>query len=192
MDISGGGRALAFTGAGIGDGSAPGERISPQSHYEFGPGRNPDDDPEGNLTYWNPAAERLLGYPSAEALGRNLHDLLAPERYHEAHQAAFPGFFRTGQGAAVGKTLELHALRKDGREIAVALSLSSVRIGGGWHAVGILRDITELQQSEAKYKALFDGAGEGIPVVDLKTRQFRQANSALCSIWDTLKKSSRG
>jgi len=140
-------------------------------------------DPEGNLTYWNPAAERVLGYTSTEALGRNLHDLIAPERYHEAHNAAFPEFIRTGQGAAVGKTLELHARRKDGREIAVALSLSAVRIKGGWHAVGILRDITELKQSEARYKALFAGAGEGILVADLKTKQFRQANSALCRMF---------
>jgi len=140
-------------------------------------------DPEGNLTYWNPAAERVLGYTNTEALGRNLHDLIAPERYHEAHNAAFPGFIRTGQGAAVGKTLELHARRKDGREIAVALSLSSVRIKGGWHAVSIMRDITELKQSEARYKALFAGAGEGILVADLKTKQFRQANSALCRMF---------
>jgi PAS domain S-box-containing protein len=98
---------------------------------------------EGNLTYWNPAAERIFGYTSAEALGRNLHDLIAPARYHEAHRAAFPEFLHTGQGAAIGKTLELHAIRKDGHEIAVAVSLSSVRIQDGWHAIGILRDITE-------------------------------------------------
>ena len=98
---------------------------------------------QGTITYWNPAAERIFGYTSAEALERNLHDLIAPERYHEAHGAASPEFLRTGQGAAVGKTLELNAIRKDGREIAVAMSLSSVRIQGSWHTVGILRDITE-------------------------------------------------
>ena len=140
-------------------------------------------DTQGNLTYWNPAAERIFGYTSAEALGQNLHDLIAPERYHEAYKAAFPEFLHTGQGAAVGKTLELHAIRKDGREIVVAVSLSSVRIHNGWHAVGILRDITELKQSEAMYKALFAGAGEGILVADVKTKKIRQANSALCRMF---------
>jgi len=140
-------------------------------------------DPERNVSFWNPAAERLLGYTNAEALGRNLHDLIAPQRYHEAHQAAFPEFVRTGQGAAVGKTLELHARRKDGREIAIALSLSSVRIKSGWHAVGILRDITELKRSEANYKTLFAGAAEGILVADLKTKQFSHANPALCRMF---------
>ena len=129
-------------------------------------------DPEGNLTFWNAAAERIFGYSRNEALGRNLHDLIAPRRYHEAHHAAFPEFLRTGRGGAVGKTLELAARRKDGREITVALSLSAIAIKGGWHAVGILRDITEdkiaeaaLRQSEEKYRALFENAGEAIFVV---------------------------
>jgi PAS domain S-box-containing protein len=104
--------------------------------------------PEALLTFWNPAAERILGYSSAEALGQNLHDLIAPQRYHEAHHAAFPGFLRTGQGSAIGKTVHLHATRKDGREITVAMSLSSVQMRDGWHAVGILRDITELKQAQ--------------------------------------------
>jgi PAS domain S-box-containing protein len=140
-------------------------------------------DPEGSVTFWNPAAERVFGYAKTEALGRNVADLIVPERYHEAHKSAFHGFVRTGQGAAVGKTVEFPARREDGREITVALSLSAVQIKSGWHAVGLLRDITELKQSETRYKALFDGAGEGIAVVDLKTRQIRQANPTLCRMF---------
>ncbi len=105
-------------------------------------------DPEGRVTYWNPAAERVLGHVKAEALGRNLHELLVPQRYLEAYHAAFPGFMSTGRGAAVGQTLELRARRKDGREIDVALSLSAIRIKGAWHAVGIIRDITEQKLAE--------------------------------------------
>ncbi len=105
-------------------------------------------DPEGRMSYWNPAAERILGYTSAEALGQNLHDLIAPARFHAPHHAAFPTFRQTGQGGAIGKTLDLVARRKDGREISVQLSLSAVQMDGGWHAVGIIRDITERKRLE--------------------------------------------
>ncbi len=81
--------------------------------------------------------------------------MIVPQRYLEAHQAAFPEFLRTGQGAAIGKTLELHARRKDGHEIAVALSVSAVRIKGDWHAVGVIRDITERQQAESLERAVY-------------------------------------
>lgn len=47
-------------------------------------------DAHGTITFWNPAAERILGYMPAEALGQNLHALLAPERFHAPFSAAFP------------------------------------------------------------------------------------------------------
>ena len=124
-------------------------------------------DSGGGVTYWNAAAERILGYTAAEALGWNLHELIAPERYHKTHRAAFLEFQRTGQGAAIGRTLELHARRKDGREIAVSLSLSAVRHQGVWHAVGILRDITEQKRAEEALRAsqqIIEGIINAIPV----------------------------
>lgn len=107
-------------------------------------------DQDGNITFWNPASEVILGYRRNEVLGKNLHDLIAPVRYHEAHRTAFIEFARTGRGAAVGKTLELAAICKDGREIAVSLSLSAVQIAGCWHAVGLMRDITEKKAAEQR------------------------------------------
>ena len=111
-------------------------------------------DPAGRISFWNPAAEHIFGYTREEALGRELHPLLAPERYHDAHHQALPMFQRTGRGNAVGKTLSLHARRKDGAEIAVAVSLSSIQIRGQWYAVGILRDETERQAQEIELRRL--------------------------------------
>lgn len=133
--------------------------------------------PDGNISYWNPAAERILGYTSAEAMGRNLHALLAPARYRAAHLAAFPAFRATGQGAAVGKTLKLEARRKDGAEISVQLSLSAVKNKGAWSAMGILRDNTALQRaedtlraSEEKYRKLIETTATGYLIVDRRGR----------------------
>ena len=105
-------------------------------------------DSAGMVSYWNPAAEHILGYTRAEAIGQNLHSFLVPPRYHAAHHAAFPLFLQTGHGAAVGKTLDLSARRKDGKEISVQLSLSAIQINSDWHAVGILRDVTDRKRME--------------------------------------------
>jgi PAS domain S-box-containing protein len=120
-------------------------------------------DPKGLVSYWNPAAERILGYSSDEVIGQNLHHFIAPERYQEAHHAAFPLFQQTGQGGVIGKTLELEALRKDNVEITVQLSLSAVNMQNGWHALGIIRDITDQKQIEEellKAKELAESATE--------------------------------
>lgn len=105
-------------------------------------------DHNGAISFWNPAAEAILGYPADEVIGRNLHNLIAPERFRAAHHAAFPEFQKTGRGAAVGRTLELAARRRDGYEITVSLSLSAVNLHGQWHAVGVLRDITQRRNVE--------------------------------------------
>jgi PAS domain S-box-containing protein len=105
-------------------------------------------DQQGKISFWNPAAERILGYSRTQAIGTKLHDLVAPARYKSLFENAIPEFSKSGQGKAVGRILELEALSKDGREISVELSLSALQTKDGWQAVGILRDITARKRLE--------------------------------------------
>ncbi len=105
-----------------------------------------------NISYWNSAAEELFGYSIQEAIGKELHMLLAPEKYHDAFRKGLNEFRKTGEGGAVGKTLELEAVRKDGTEFPIELSMSSHQLKGHWHAVGIMRDITERKRMEEELK----------------------------------------
>ena len=107
-----------------------------------------------SITYWNPAAERMFGYSAEEAVGRNLHRLLAPARYRQAIQQGWGRFCETGQGPVVGHTLEMSGQRKNGEEFPVELSISSVAIDGHWHATGIVRDISERHRAEALRREL--------------------------------------
>ncbi|MFH0897941.1 MAG: PAS domain S-box protein, partial [Candidatus Bathyarchaeota archaeon] len=130
-------------------------------------------DDEGNISYWNEAAERIFGYTKEEAIGKEMHIFLGPERYYEAYRKGFSKFKETGQGPVVGKTLELSAIRKGGIEFPVELSVSSVEVRGKWHSIGILRDITErkkfeeaLRESEGKLNAMLQSIGDHMSMID--------------------------
>ncbi|WP_073237709.1 PAS domain S-box protein [Desulforamulus putei] len=106
-------------------------------------------DGQGNVTFWNPAAEQLFGYSREEILGKDLHRLVVlDECLYQAYNKAFKHFQLTGEGNTIGKTTELKAKHKDGRELDVELSLSALRIRDAWHAVGIVRDISERKRLE--------------------------------------------
>ncbi|MFZ2198682.1 MAG: PAS domain S-box protein, partial [Thermodesulfovibrionales bacterium] len=102
----------------------------------------------GAVSFWNPAAERLFEYSAKEAMGMDLHKIIVPQRHYDDFRKGFAGFAETGEGAVVGKTLEMNARRKDRTEFPVELSISGIRIEEEWHAVGIIRDITERKQAE--------------------------------------------
>lgn len=106
-------------------------------------------DGRGRVTYWNPAAEAMFGYSSEEIVGRDLHEVLAPDPYLERYRAGIAEFRRSGTGAAIGLTREMYAMRKDRTEFPIELSVSSVKIRGEWTAIGIIRDITERKHSDA-------------------------------------------
>ena len=116
---------------------------------------------QGKISYWNPAAERVFGYRSKEALGKDLHKLLAPAGEYNAIKEKFDIFKETGKGAAIGETTELVAIRKDQTEFPIELSLSVFKLQGEWHSLGIVRDISDrkraeaqLRESEKRYKEL--------------------------------------
>jgi PAS domain S-box-containing protein len=102
----------------------------------------------GNISFWNEAAERIFGYTQKEVINRDLHRLLVPKKYLEAFTEGFKNFKDTGQGSAIGKTIEMSALRKDGTEFPVELSLSTFQIRDERYALGVVRDISDRKQAE--------------------------------------------
>lgn len=105
-------------------------------------------DSAGDISYWNPASERIFGYSYEEAVGKDLHALIVPSAQQNAFKEGFERFKKTGEGPVLGKTLELSALRRNGTEFPVEVSISAVPIKGRWHSIGIIRDFTERKRSE--------------------------------------------
>ena len=121
-------------------------------------------DSKEKVSYWNKAAESIFGYPKKDAMGKNLYTLIIPHRFREDHLKGFERFQDTGQGAVMEKTVELAALRKDGTEFPIELSLSGVQIKGKWNAIGIVRDITERRQTEETIRQMaYHDALTGLP-----------------------------
>ena len=149
-------------------------------------------DNQGKIAHWNKAAQRIFGYTRDEVLGHDLHRLLSPDRFNEAQQHAFPRFQAAGEGADLGKTLEVAAIRKSGEEFPVELSLASTRLDDRWCAVGIVRDITErkraeaaLRDSEAKYRGIFAASHDAIMMLEPPTWRFIDANPATLAMFGT-------
>lgn len=103
-------------------------------------------DPRMKVTLWNTGAERVLGYTEEEMLGQTLMSIV-PERYREAKNRGFAEFIKSGSGPVIGQVLELEALKKDGTEIPVEISISSREVGGAHVATAIARDITERRRA---------------------------------------------
>lgn len=111
-------------------------------------------DSDGNVTLWNPAAERMFGYAAEEIIGHNLHSMLVPSRYLDAHHSAFSKFTQSGTGPLIGEITELDALKRDGSEFPIEISISGVKIKDSWHAVAIVRDITIRKLADEHLKQL--------------------------------------
>ena len=103
---------------------------------------------KGEITAWNRAAEQTFGWPSEKVIGRPLADVLIPERYREAHWRGLDKFRKTGKAPIMNKRIELMALHRDGREVPVEMTVTPVRVRGGFSFNAFMHDISERKQVE--------------------------------------------
>jgi diguanylate cyclase (GGDEF)-like protein/PAS domain S-box-containing protein len=102
------------------------------------------------ILLWNKAAETLLGYSKEEALSMPLRALV-PLYLRYQHLAGIKRFNETGPGPLLqtGKPVELAALLKDGSELFIELTLTTLESSGtprSW-VVGVIRDVTGRRDS---------------------------------------------
>lgn len=145
-------------------------------------------DHQGKITLWNRAATKMFGYSAKEAIGRDLHDLIVPQRTRRKARKGFATFAKTGKGPLIGKTTECTARRKDGSEFPVELSISAFRQDSRWYATGIVRDISERKKihealiaSEEKFRQLANKSLVGIYII--QDGVFRYVNPKLAEIF---------
>ena len=81
---------------------------------------------DGEITGWNPAAERLYGYTAAETVGQKISLLVPPDRSDESHDL----LRRTGRGEAI-EQFETVRMQKDGGTVEISLSVSPIKDSSG-------------------------------------------------------------
>ena len=100
---------------------------------------------------FNPAAEQMFGYRRTDILGRNA-EILLPAAERAAAIGAMTQYLATGRGPLAGRQLELAAVRADGTEFPVELTVALVGSERNRAMTGFVRDITERRQLEEQLR----------------------------------------
>ncbi|MBS1202161.1 MAG: histidine kinase, partial [Chromatiaceae bacterium] len=146
-------------------------------------------DDAGRIGFWNAAATRIFGYTEQEAMGQDAHLLLTPSRLRCMAREGFRTFSQTGAGPVLGKTLRFDAVRRDGTEVPVELSVSALKRRDRWHTVGVIRDVSDREaalekarESETRFRTLFEEAADGLLIADPETGRFVQGNARMAAL----------
>jgi PAS domain S-box-containing protein len=139
--------------------------------------------PLGAVVYWNKGAENTFGYTRAEAIGRELSELIIPADRIEEDEKFFKQIIDSGQS-----TFESLRKRKDGSMIPVDISTRVILDDQGRvkYIFSSKKDITDrklveeaLQGSELRYRRLFESAKDGILILDGESGQIVDVNPYL-------------
>lgn len=132
-------------------------------------------DGNGQIIEWNPQAEHIFGWSSAEIIGRRLSDMIIPERLRASHESAYQRFLAGGPSRVQGKRLEMPALHRSGHEFPIEITVGSIQVGNEIIFSAFIRDITEqrraadaLRASEDRYRAFIAQSTEAIWCFELE------------------------
>jgi hypothetical protein len=126
-------------------------------------------DTKGCITFWNPQAERIFGWPAGEVYGRMLSETIIPEKYRAMHNKGLENYSRTGEGPALNVLLHLSAVDRQQKEFPIEITILPINQGGETFFCAFIRDITErkrtemaLKESEKKFRTLAESTPQKV------------------------------
>ncbi|MDD5272222.1 MAG: SpoIIE family protein phosphatase [Methylovulum sp.] len=109
-------------------------------------------DADGLITDWNLQAEKIFGWASEEAIGQALVALIVPPRLRPAFLQGLKLFLHTGISPWLNTLAEQTALRRDGGEFPIELSVAPLLIGDSYSFSGFIRDISQRKIAEQQIR----------------------------------------
>lgn len=128
-------------------------------------------DAAGIVREFNPAAERVFGFSRAEAVGKELAELIIPPRMREQHRRGLAHYLKTGEGPVLGKRIEINGLRRDGSEILVELAITPFKADRTLLFTAYLRDISHRKRGEQASRhlaAIVESSDDAVISTDLQ------------------------
>lgn len=123
--------------------------------------------PDGRIRVVNRQIEQLFGYPRSELVGQHI-EVFIPHRLRARHVHHRDGFLASPTVRPMGVGLELLALRQDGSEFPVEISLSPLETDEGVLVCAAIRDVTERRETEARLRRQRDEIMElSTPVIQV-------------------------
>jgi two-component system NtrC family sensor kinase len=104
-------------------------------------------DADGRIVEFNPAAEAMFGVARAQALGREVGDLMIPPRHRHGHRAGMDRMARGEPARLLGKRQQMHALRADGSEFPIEMVLWRTDTGAVRYYTASIADMSERVRS---------------------------------------------
>src|SRR5207237_1219434 len=105
-------------------------------------------DSEGKVIELNPAAEGMFGRARDQIMGEDMAELIIPMSWRGSFREALAKNLALGQAPSLGRRLEMSALRVDGKEFPVEVTVSRIPGDGPPSFTGFIRDISERKQAE--------------------------------------------
>ncbi|MGG7567289.1 ATP-binding protein [Rhodovulum sp. DZ06] len=101
-------------------------------------------DASGRIMVWNHAAEQVFGYSRSTAVGANMDELIVPANLRAFHRRGIERYVKTGERRLIGAgRQETRALRADGSEAPVEISVAAAHGDDGPIFISYIRDISE-------------------------------------------------
>lgn len=113
-------------------------------------------DEHGAIIDFNPAAERMFGWRHDEVRGRDMAQIIVPPALRAAHNAGMKRFRQTGIEQVTRRPIEFPALRRDGSEFPVEISIVPVLAAGARFFAATIRDISERRRLEGERQRTLD------------------------------------